>query len=77
LQPLLRSVPPTSSTTATSAPLRSIELHTSINLRVDELLFSSQQQVHVALEIACCKAVSRVLDVSDVCYKCFIWMLQK
>jgi hypothetical protein len=54
LGPLPRSVPPMTSTLATSAPFRSIEL------RVDEPLFSSKQQVDVALESACCKRLFQV-----------------
>jgi hypothetical protein len=42
-RPLSMSVPPTISTPATSAPLRSIKLHAAIELRVDEPPFSSKQ----------------------------------
>jgi hypothetical protein len=73
-RPLPRFVPPTISTPSISIPIRSIQLQFSVELRVDEPLFSSKQQVYVELENTCCK---RLLSVLEVCCKCFLWVLQK
>jgi hypothetical protein len=47
-------------------------------LYVPMSLHSPQQQGDVCAETVCCKRLfSSVLNVLEVCYKCFIRMLQK
>jgi hypothetical protein len=75
LRPLLRSVPPTSSTPVAFAPLRSIEIHTNVKFRVDEPPFLSKQRVDVALESACYRRLFQVFHmfqryVASVSYGC-------
>jgi hypothetical protein len=73
---LPRLVPLLSSTSATFVPLRSIELHANIELRVDEPPFSSKQQIDVVLESACCKRLFQVFQmflsyITCVSYECY------
>jgi len=68
-------VPPIAAALHPPAEVRAVdELHTG-DLQIDEPPFLSKQQVNVALEK--CMLQLSISNVSEVCCKCFIWVLQK
>jgi hypothetical protein len=62
--PLPRFMLPPSSTPATSAPLRAIELRAGVELRVDKPLFV-QAASRCYVESACCN------NMFQMCFRCF------